>query len=331
MRDQVLITTERRQGQADVRRLLLVLDNGLYVATVGLFVLFALAVPFFLTLENAMNILTAASLKGIVVVGVTIAIIGGLIDTSVLGVVAVGSVLTGVFFQQLGLPWPLTLLLVLLAGVLMGLFNGVIVVNGKITAFIATLATGAVFLGIAVGLTNGQLIVITRPELQDALLVNPLGVPLAVWIMAGCYVLAYIMLNHTRLGAHLYAVGANYTAARLSGVPVDRTIRIGFVLTALIAVLAAVLATVRGGGTLLYGITIGTFDLTEIFVAVLLGGASLFGGVGKIERNLVAVIFLSILGNGLQLLGTPTSVWLMVKGVALVAAVIIDVVRQRLQ
>src|SRR5262249_59405072 len=139
-------------------------------------------------------------------------------------------VLTGVLFQPLGLPWPLTLLVGSLAGVLMGLFTGLVVVNGKIPAFIATLATGAVFLGIAVGLTNGQLIVITRPELQYALLVNPLGVPLAVWIMAGCYVLAYILLNHTRLGAHLYAVGANYTAARLSGVPVDRTIRIGFVL-----------------------------------------------------------------------------------------------------
>jgi ribose transport system permease protein len=315
---------------ATARRVVKLLDNSLYVVTIGLFAVFAVTVPYFFTVENLINLLTSASLTGILAAGFSIALIAGLIDTSMPGVVAVSSVLMGVLLQRAGLPLPVTLLIVMASAVLMGLLNSLMVVKARINAFIATLATGALFFGVCLSLTAGQTITITSPEV-NALLVRPLGIPLSVWLMFLCYAVFYVMLNHTRLGAHLYAVGANYNAARLSGVPTDRTVRVGLVIFALTGALTSVLATARAGQTLLFGTTLSGFEFTDTLTAVLLGGVSLFGGAGKIERNLVAVLFLAILANGLILLGTPTGVWFLIRGVALVAAVIMDVVRQRLQ
>jgi ribose transport system permease protein len=138
-----------------------------------------------------------------------------------------------------------------------------------------------------------------------------------------------VLLNHTRLGAHLYAVGANYYAARLNGVPVDRVLRTGLVIMSTLAALTAVIAMGRGSQTLLYGTTITGFDLTTTLTAVLLGGVSLFGGSGRIERNFVALLFLTIMANGLGLLGISSGVWLIGKAVIRVAALLLDVARQR--
>lgn len=307
------------------------LENGLYVSTVLLIVVFTISIPIFFSLENAVNILNSAALKGIIAAGFTVALIAGLIDTSILGVAAVSTVLTGVLFQQLGWPLWATLLGVAAAALVMASLNDALVVRAKINSFVATTATGGVFLGICLALTNSQSITITRPELQAVLLARPLGLPVAIWLMFAVYSAGYAMLNHTRLGSHLYATGANHNAARVNGVPVNRVTHIAFALCALASALGTVLATARAGGTLLFGTQFLTFDLTEIFTAVLLGGASLFGGSGKIERNLVAVLFLTILANGLQLLQTGTGVWLVLKGGAFVAAIILDVVRQRRQ
>jgi ribose transport system permease protein len=307
------------------------LENGLYVSTVLLIVVFTVSIPVFFSLENAVNILNSAALKGIIAAGFTVALIAGLIDTSILGVAAVSTVLTGVLFQQLGWPLWATLLGVTAAALVMASLNDALVVRAKINSFVATTATGGVFLGVCLALTNGQTITITRPELQAVLLARPLGLPVAIWLMFAVYGAGYAMLNHSKLGSHLYATGANHNAARVNGVPVNRVTYIAFALCALASALGTVLATARAGSTLLFGTQFLTFDLTEIFTAVLLGGASLFGGSGKIERNLVAVLFLTILANGLQLLQTGTGVWLVLKGGAFVAAIILDVVRQRRQ
>lgn len=312
------------------RTLRIALDNWLYTATILLCVFFAVAAPYFLTVDNVINTLVSASITGIVTAGFTIVLLTGTIDASISGVTALASVLTAVMFQRWGIPLPLTLLLLLLASVGMGLLSSVIVIEGRIYSLIGTLAASGVFLGLSVGLASGEQVAITKPELQSVLFQAPLGIPISIWLLFLCYLLAYIVLNHTKLGAHIYAIGANYSAARLSGVPVKRVIRIGLIIAAMATSLAAVLATGRANLSLLYGVTIGGVNLTDAFTAALLGGISLQGGVGKIERNLVAVLFLSILSNGLQLMDAAPAVWLVTKGVAFIGAVIIDAVRQRL-
>jgi ribose transport system permease protein len=312
------------------RLLRLILDNWLYTATILLCVFFAFTAPNFLTVDNVINTLVSTSITGIVTAGFTIVLLTGTIDASITGITALASVIASVMFQRFGFSLPVTLLLLLAASVAMGLFSSLIVIEGRIYSLIATLASSGVFLGLSVGLGAGQQVAITRPELQAAFFLRPLGIPLSIWLLFSCYALGYIMLNHTRLGAHIYATGANYTAARLSGVPVKRVICIALIIAAVTTSLAAVVATARANLSLLYGVTIGGVNLTDAFTAALLGGISLQGGVGKIERNLVAVLFLSILSNGLQLMDSPPAVWLVAKGLAFVGAVIIDAVRQRL-
>ena len=316
---------------ADPQRLLrLVLDNWLYAATILLCIFFTFRAPNFLSFDNVINTLVSAAITGIVTAGFTIVMLTGNVDSSIPGVTALASVLAAVLFQRYGVSLPITLVLVIVASVGMGLLSSLIMIEGRIYSLIATMGSSGLFLGLSVGLAGGQQIAITRPELQDALFQRPLGIPIAVWVMFLCYLLGYIMLNHTKLGAHIYATGSNYTAARLSGVPVKRVLRIALIIATLATSLAAVLATARANLSLLYGVTIGGVNLADAFTATLLAGVSLRGGVGKIERNLVAVLFLSILSNGLQLMDTAPAVWLVIKGVAFVGAVIVDAVRQRL-
>ncbi|MDE0464796.1 MAG: ABC transporter permease, partial [Caldilineaceae bacterium] len=241
------------------------------------------------------------------------------------------TVTTALLFEEVGVSLPLTVAFALLAGIAAGLFNGLIVVNGKIVAFVATLATQGVMLAIALFLSGGQTITIAREGLQEAVFIRVFGIPSSVWIMFFCYIVGYVMLTQTKLGAHIYATGADYRAALLSGVPVDRVIRIALVISALTAALTAVLVTARAKQSAMFGLAIaGSVDFVTALTAVLLGGFSLFGGVGRIERNLVAVLFLTILGNGLQLMDVPTGIILIVRGFALVLAVILSVLRARM-
>ncbi len=305
------------------------LENGLYLSTILLFFGFSVFIPNFFGLETAINILSSASLKGIIAAGFTIALIAGLIDTSILGVAAFSTILTGVLYQQLGWSLLATLLTITVAACVCAALNYALVVLAKVNSFVVTTATGGLFLGAALFFGNGQTIVIVRPELQGVLMARPLGIPVSVWLLFLVYAVAYVMLNHTKLGAHMYASGANSHVARVTGVRTARVTMIAFGLCALATALGTVLSTARSGSTLLFGTTFSSFDLAEIFTAVLLGGASLFGGSGKIERNLVAVLFLTILVFGLQMLGAKTGIWLVVKGAAFVAAIIFDVIRQR--
>ncbi len=236
---ELAITGRRRE------RLLFLMDNGIYVVTVLLFIVFVFLAPYFFTPRNLVNILISASLAGIVTAGYTVAILAGQIDTSTQGVLAVATVTTALLFEEVGFSLPLTVIFALLAGIAAGLFNGVIVVNGKIVAFVATLATQGVMLAIALFLSGGQTITIAREGLQEAVFIRVFGIPSSVWIMFFCYIVGYVLLTQTKLGAHIYATGADYRASLLSGVPVDRVIRIALVISALTAALTAVLVTAR--------------------------------------------------------------------------------------
>jgi ribose transport system permease protein len=186
------------------------------------------------------------------------------------------------------------------------------------------------FTGLAMLFSRNLQIPLARLELQQMLFYRGiLGIPVTVWVMFVLYGLGYVMLNHTRLGAHIYATGANYTAARLCGVPVSRVVRIALMLSGVTIALAAALVTARGNITILYGAA-GGLQGGDALIAVLLGGVSLFGGTGRIERNLVAVLFLVIVQNGLTLMSVPLSGWFLARGAAFLLAVVLDVARVRL-
>jgi ribose transport system permease protein len=315
------------------RRLLqLALDNSLYVALIAVILLFSvIAAPHnFLTLGNLANILIAGAVLGLITCGLTFAILAGQVDLSAVGVSGIASIVVGVLFQLWSWPAPAALLVVLVVGALAGLFTSMLIVNVKIYSLIASMSVIGLYTGLAMIFSQNLQIPLARLQLQQMLFYRGiLGIPVTVRVMLLLYVLGYVMLNHTRLGAHIYATGSNYTAARLAGVPVSRVIRIALMISGVTIALAAVLVTARGNITILYGAA-GGLQSGDALIAVLLAGVSLFGGTGKIERNLVAVLFLVVLQNGLNLMGVPLSGWFLARGAAFLLAVILDVARVRL-
>ena len=308
------------------------LDNSLYVAMITVFLLYSvIAAPYnFLTVGNLVNILISAAVLGLITCGLTIAILAGQIDLSAAGISGLGSIVVGVLFQLWSWPAPATLLAVLIVGALAGLLTSTLIVNVKIYSLIASMSVVGLYTGLAMTFSRNLQIPLARLQMQQLMFYRGiLGIPVTVWVMFVLYGLGFVMLNHTRLGAHIYATGANYTAARLSGVPVNRVIRIALMISGVTIALAAALVTARGNITILYGAA-GGLQSSDALIAVLLGGVSLFGGSGKIERNLMAVLFLVLVQNGLTLMSVPLSGWFLARGAAFLLAVVLDVARVRL-
>ncbi|MCP4165248.1 MAG: ABC transporter permease [Chloroflexi bacterium] len=322
----VPLFSDNSQGNrsAGSRVLDFLLNNWLYTVTIILFVLYALVVPRFLSVENMRNLIIGASITGIATAGFMIALVAGQIDASIAGIVALTAAIAAFLFVRVGVPFPLTFVLVLGSAALIGLFNSFLIVEAKIFSLVATIATTGLFIGLALFITGGQVIGISRIGFSETLLARPLGIPVSIWLLIFVYIFGYTTLNQTKLGAHLYATGANYDAARLAGVPVKRIVRIALIASATAAALTAMLAVARVRTSLLFGITPTAVNFSDVVVAALLGGISLYGGTGRIERALVAVLFLAILTNGLLLLGLPATVGLIVKGVIFTITVITD-------
>jgi ribose transport system permease protein len=175
-------------------------------------------------------------------------------------------------------------------------------------------------------LCNNYQINIRRPEFENLFFrTRFLDIPFSVWLMFAFFGFTWLVLNHTRLGAHIYAAGANPVAARLCGVRVGWVVRITLMWAALCVSLAAMIQTARSGITLLFGSSGGLYaDLSP----VVLGGISLFGGSGKLENMLVAIAFTCVLYNGLFLMNASTGVIRMVSGLVFLIAILMGAARE---
>lgn len=306
---------------------LLFLDYWLYTMTGIIFLVYAIFIPMFLSRENLVNILVGASLTGIAAAGFTIALLAGQIDASTLGVVALSANVAAVLFQKLGVPLPVVLLLTLGVAALMGLLNSFLIIEGRIYSLIATMATSGVYIGLALFITGGTALSIGRAGFSETLLSRPLDIPVPIWLLALTYIVAYIVLNYTKLGMHIYATGSNYQAARLAGVRVKSILRLCLVVVSMLIAVVAMLAMARVRTSLMFGVTPSAVNFGDVVIAALLGGVSLYGGVGKIQGALIAVLFLAILTNGLLLLSLPPAVAALIKGSIFMITIIVDAQR----
>jgi ribose/xylose/arabinose/galactoside ABC-type transport system permease subunit len=305
----------------------LLLDNWLFTVTGIIFLIYAISIPVFLSGGNLENIFMGASLTGIATAGFTIALLAGQIDASTLGVVAVSANVAAVSFQTMGLPFPVVILLTLGVAALMGLLNSLLIIEGRIFSLIATMATSGVFIGLSLFITGGTALSIGRDGFSEVLLARPLGVPVAIWLLALTYTVAYIVLNYTKLGMHIYATGSNYQAARLAGVDVKNILRLCMVTVSMLIAVVAMLAMARVRTSLMFGVTPSAVNFGDVVIAALLGGVSLYGGIGRIQGALIAVLFLAILTNGLLLLSLPPAVAALIKGAIFMITIIVDAQR----
>ena len=295
----------------------------------------------FLQPRNLVNVVRQISVVGLIAIGVTMVIITTGIDLSSGSVLALAAVMAaslaqradwqGAKYPGLALPLILPILVALAIGAFCGTVNGWLIARFRIPPFIATLGMMTVARGFALiysdrpvsGLTDAYNF-IGQGELFKILPIRgqpPLGIPIPIIILAVVAIGAHIMLNNTRFGRHIYAIGGNEQAARISGLNVGR-IKIGvYMIAGLLAGLAGLVLSSRiGSGQpgLGYG-----YELDAIAGAVI-GGTSLSGGIGTIWGTIVGALIIGVLNNGLDLLNVSAYWQTIVKGSIIVAAVIID-------
>ena len=261
--------------------------------------------------------------------GMTLIIVGGGIDLSVGSVVAFTGVLGAKLLVSGWSPWVTIVALVAVGGAI-GLLNGVIVAGLRMMPFIVTLGMMGIVRGSAKWLGDNQTIN-TPPESPLGRLmarVNPLEfwpLPVGVWIVLGLAVVVTVLLRQTVLGRHIFAIGANETAARYSGVRVGRVKAATYAIAGLLFGFAGMLQMARlaqGDPTVAVGLEL------DIIAAVVIGGASLGGGVGSITGSLIGALIMALLRNGTNQLGWETYTQEIIIGVVIVLAVALDRWRQ---
>ncbi len=303
-------------------------DYGIVVFAIALFIYFSVASSVFLTYQNLLNILFQNATIGIAACAVTYTIIAGNFDLSLGSIFVLSEVLAAYAAVHLGVWWAFPV--AILSGVAMGLINGLLVTKLRVNAFLATLATALVFGGIAVGVTSGGLLITPSSSVFTFLGQHRAGgIQYPVIIFAVVAIVLQLVLAYTVFGRHLYGVGDNRNAARLSGLKVDRTVIITFVITGAACGLSGLIdASTTGSGTSDMSGLGGSLALLAI-AGVALGGTSIFGGVGSVWRTVLGVLMLGIITNGFDLLAVPDYWQNVVRGILIILAVSISVVADR--
>ncbi|MCA0295074.1 MAG: ABC transporter permease [Actinobacteria bacterium] len=278
--------------------------------------------PSFLLPSNLISIGTAVTISGLLAVVQTAVMIMGGIDLTVGSVAGLSSVVSAMVFTATNAY--LGILTALLVGGLCGLINAIIIVAGRVPPMIATLAGLTAFKGIAQLISDGRAQGYTGADpLFKALARGSLiGIPTLMWVLIVVAILLHVLLQYTKVGRNIYAVGGNDRAARLSGIDINRYIVAVFVASGVIAALAGILITARTGS----GQPVSGSEGLEFqsITAAALGGVALRGGKGSIGGTILAVILLGILLNGMTLLGINPFWQNLAQGALLVIAVVVQ-------
>jgi rhamnose transport system permease protein len=292
---------------------------------VALATLAALSDRFF-TAENLLNQGRLMAEVGLVALGMTFVIVTGGIDLSVGSILGLTAILFGVFWQNVGLPLPVAAAAALASGTLAGVGNGLIITRFKVPPLIATLATLALYRGLAEGISQARS-VRGYPEWffffgQGEIL----GVPVQLWVLAIATAICAVILAFTPFGRATYATGANEVAARFSGIRVDATKLWIYAGTGFLAALAAIIFVSRVTTT---RSDMGTGLELDVITGVVLGGTSIFGGRGTIIGTALGLILIQALKNGLALSGVKGDGTIVVIGIVLIIAILVSAIIDR--
>jgi ribose transport system permease protein len=301
--------------------------KGPLLGLIALCVAFSLTTDVFLSVRNLLNVLDQVTVLGILSIGMTMVIVIGGIDLSVGAILAFAMMMMGWLKQDYGVPVGVGMLIAVGIGALCGLMNGILVTRARLPAFIATLAVMSVARGLANMVTDGKQVV-GYPDWFDSLsIVRHFGfLSATVALFLVMMVAAWICLNYTAIGRSLYAIGGASEVARLAGIRVSAvTLGVYTVGGALCGVAAIALAARLDSSQPSAGLGA---ELDAI-AAVVIGGASLSGGVGGIGGTALGVLIIGVLHNGLNLLAVSPFVQQVIVGVVIALAVTADTLRQR--
>lgn len=279
----------------------------------------------FWDLNNWNNLILSVSITSLIAIGSTLVIFIGGIDISPGGMVALLTMLLATLVKFEGFPLWLGLLLTILIGGVLGAFNGVLTSYLRIPAFISTLASMSIFKGMAFLFNNGSPIFSIAEGMEEIFYGKIFKVvPLPLIYVAVLYIFFAYYMKYSKLGREIYAVGGNESAAKLSGINVNKVKFLTFTIAGIMAGMASILMASRlNSGSPNYG---AGMEMSAIAAAVI-GGASLSGGQGKIINTFLGAITIVIVQNGLNLHAVPTSLQNITLGAIIIIAVLIDVWR----
>ncbi|GAB2025669.1 ABC transporter permease subunit [Lactovum odontotermitis] len=293
------------------------------IALIALMIVVTIINPSFLRTDNLLNLLLQVTANGFIAFGMTFVILTGGIDLSVGAILALSSALTAGFMVS-GLPVWLAVILALIIGGLLGMVNGLFVAFGKLAPFIVTLATMTTYRGFTMVFTDGNPI---TKGLGDSFLFQYIGqgylfgIPFPVILMIIVFVILYILLHKMAFGKSVYAIGGNEKAAYIAGVKLNKVKIIIYSISGMMAAISGLIVTSRlssaqpGAGA--------SYEMDAI-AAVVLGGASLSGGKGRLVGTLIGALIIGVLNNGLTIIGVSAFWQQVVKGLVILIAVLLD-------
>ena len=298
-----------------------VLHLGLYAALLLLVTFFAWASPYFFTVNNLRNVLLQVGVVGMIAIGQTFVIISGGIDLSVGSIIGLAGVAAGYVALNSHAGAFLPVLAAAAVGGGVGFINGYLINTFSIPSFIVTLASLSAVRGLALIVTDTQNLYGFNAAFKYLGAGSLGGLPIIVWLFLLVFAAAYVFQAHAPFARHVYAVGGDRRAAALFGVSIRRVELVLFSLSGAIAGLAGAVLAARVASA---EPNAGTgFELTAI-AAVIVGGTSLTGGEGGVERTFVGVLILGVIGNGLNLLNVPSYYQQVIYGFIIIAAVVFD-------
>ena len=285
----------------------------------------SLVSPVFLSKANIEAILIALSMQGTITIGMAILLISGGLDLSVGSTLAFTGVVTGLSLNA-GVPALPAIVLGLLAAMMVGLVNGLLVTRLGINPFITTLGMAMGVRGLLLVIAHGRA-VLNLPSSFTVIGQGRLfGVQYPIFVMLGLVIIGEILVRNTRFFRQSYYIGGNERAARLSGINVDLVKIFNYCLVAVLAGVAGLLITARFGSS---SVSIGSGEELRVITAAIIGGASLNGGEGSVLGAFLGALFMGFLANALNLLGVDVYWQNLVTGALLIFAVVVDVLNEK--
>jgi len=307
-------------------------SNTIFWLCLAYYLLMACITPGFFTVNNTWNLLYSFLPLLIIAIGQTFVMLTAGIDLSITSIVAVASVAGGymmstdtTLFASPALSILSGIILMLLVGAIIGSLNGIAVARLRMPAFMVTLTSLLFFSGLAVWLTKSQNIYKLPPAFVEFPYRSFLGLPLPIYLGLLVVALTYLLLNRTLLGEWIYAVGVSTRTALISGVKINRTIVLVYMISGLCAAVGSILYTARlETGSPVMGQNI----LLDVIGAVVIGGTSLFGGRGRIQWTIAGALLMTMLDNSLNLLGLSFFLIMIVKGAIILITALINVLNE---
>lgn len=301
-----------------------IINNNTFVILLLLIVVSACMSDTFLTMMNMRNIMLQQAGPILVAIGLLFVILTGGIDLSVGSIMALGSTVSAILITDIGLHFTGSIVVAVLVALLLGLFSGVLVAYAGMQGFVATLATMTIARGIAFVITEGRPIKVETGTI-NTLVSEDYMYPI-IWITLLLIIVFMVIHRYTGYGRKVIATGSNETALQLAGVPTKRYVMSTYALSGALAALAGIFVAARSSTG---SATVGMGQELDAIAAVVIGGASLMGGRGFVLNTVAGALILGLIGNIMNLMAVPSYPQDIIKGIIIVAAVLLQIVTSK--